>query len=114
MDRNSNVVSIEGFEEAEYFRGGYAIVKKDGLYGAVGKDLQLSIPIKYDKIEYIPTTGDFLVQSNKKYGIVSSEGSTKVSISYDSIELMDRDKNMYLVKRDGKYGVIDINENVED
>lgn len=68
---------------------------------------------KYDKIEYIPTTGDFLVQSNKKYGIVSSEGSTKVSISYDSIELMDRDKNMYLVKRDGKYGVIDINENVK-
>lgn len=85
--------------------------KKYGVFD-IDTDERL-LETKYDKIEYIPTTGDFLVQSNKKYGIVSSEGSTKVSISYDSIELMDRDKNMYLVKRDGKYGVIDINENVK-
>lgn len=85
--------------------------KKYGVFD-IDTDERL-LETKYDKIEYIPTTGDFLVQSNKKYGIVSSEGSTKVSISYDSIELMDRDKNMYLVKRDGKYGVIDINENIK-
>lgn len=85
--------------------------KKYGVFD-VNTDEKL-LETKYDKIEYIPTTGDFLVQSNKRYGIVSNAGATKINISYDSIELMDQDKNMYIVKKDGKYGVIDINENVK-
>ena len=122
LDTYKNSILDFGFSDvSSEFNDTKAILKSKAIvlndkkkYGVFDIDTdERLLETKYDKIEYIPTTGDFLVQSNKKYGIVSSEGSTKVSISYDSIELMDRDKNMYLVKRDGKYGVIDINENVK-
>lgn len=62
---------------------------------------------KYDSITYLPSIGDYIVESNKKFGILSSDGKTKIKIVYDSIELLDQDAKLYLVKRDNKYGVID-------
>ena len=47
--------------------------------------------------------------SNKKVGILSSIGELKVQLLYDSLELMDSDAGLYLAKRDGNFGVIDIN-----
>lgn len=68
---------------------------------------------KYDYIEYLPNSGDFLVQSNNKVGIISSNRETKVQILYDSLELIDSDSGLYLAKRDNKYGVIDSRGNIK-
>ena len=35
---------------------------------------------KYDNIEYLPNSGDFLVKSNNKVGIISKDKQTKVNI----------------------------------
>ena len=71
------------------------------------------IEAKYDYIEYLPNSGDFLVQSNNKVGIISAKRETKVQILYDSLELIDSDTNLYLAKRDNKYGVIDSKGNIK-
>lgn len=68
---------------------------------------------KYDYIEYLPNSGDFLVKSNNKVGIISSKKETKVQILYDSLELIDKDTGLYLAKRDNKYGVIDSKGNIK-
>lgn len=71
------------------------------------------IEAKYDYIEYLPNSGDFLVQSNNKVGIISGKRETKVQILYDSLELIDSDSGLYLAKRDNKYGVIDSRGNIK-
>ena len=77
---------------------------------ATGKEI---LEPKYENITYLPYTGDFLVQSNKKVGIISSSREIKVDLLYDSIELMDIDSGLYLVKKDGQSGVIDIKGNIK-
>lgn len=64
---------------------------------------------KYDEIEYLEHTKDFLVTSEQKKGIISSNKKTIVKLQYDDIELMDYDKKLYLVEVSGNYGIIDFN-----
>lgn len=88
----------------------FLVVKSEkGKYGVVTTKGEAVLEVKYDDIEYLPTTGDFLVKSNEKYGIVSKTKETKVQLIYDSIELMDSDSQLYVVSKDKKYGVIDFN-----
>ena len=67
---------------------------------------------KYSEIKYIPTTGDFLVQSNGKIGMVTNSGEEKIKMQYDSIELINQDLKLYVVKKDERYGVINQNEKI--
>lgn len=84
------------------------IAKSDkGKYGVITTSGETVLEAKYDDIEYLPTSGDFLVKSNGEYGIVSKTKETKVQLIYDSIELMDSDAQLYVVSKDNKYGVVD-------
>lgn len=100
------------------------VVKKDknkNIYGVIDTKGNIVLESKYDNITYLSnynnsnssTTGDFLVESNKKVGIVSKSKETKVQIIYDNIELMDSDAGLYVVKKDNKYGVIDLKGNIK-
>lgn len=82
-------------------------------YGVIKTDGTVLLEPKYDNITYLPHTGDFLVETNKKVGILTAERRTKVQIIYDSIELMDSDSGLYVAKKDNKYGVIDSNGNIK-
>lgn len=82
-------------------------------YGVIGVDGTVILEPKYDKITYLPNTGDFLVETNRKVGILSATKETKVQIIYDSIELMDSDAGLYVAKKDNKYGVIDMKGNIK-
>ena len=101
----------EDFEDKKAILKNLAIVTDNRDYGIFNVATEeIMLETKYDKISYIETTGDFLVESNDKIGIISDTGKTKVSISYDSIEVMDKDLKLYLVEKDNKYGVIDFSE----
>lgn len=89
------------------------VEKVKGQYGVINTEGTTILEAKYDNITYLPTTGDFLVGNNKKVGIMSANRETKVQIIYDSIELMDSDSGLYVVKRDNRYGVIDIRGNIK-
>lgn len=82
-------------------------------YGVIKTDGTVLLEPKYDNITYLPNTGDFLVETNKKVGILTAERRTKVQIIYDSIQLMDSDSGLYVAKKDNKYGVIDSNGNIK-
>lgn len=71
------------------------------------------IEAKYDYIEYLPHSGDFLVKSNNKTGIISAKKETKVQLLYDNLKLIDKDSGLYLAQRDNKYGVIDARGNIK-
>ena len=71
------------------------------------------IEAKYDNIEYLENTGDFLVTSNNKVGIISSKRETKVQLLYDSLELVDSDSGLFIAKKVNKYGIIDSKGNIK-
>lgn len=93
------------------------VVKKDkeqNKFGVIdATNGNAIIEAKYDKITYLPNSGEFKVESNKKVGIITKTKDTRVQLIYDSIELMDSDAGLYLVKRDDKYGVIDTRGNIK-
>ena len=91
------------------------VIVKDtkGQYGIFNVSTDTNVlEAKYDSIEYIPMSGDFLVESNDKIGIVSSEGKERIKVQYSSIELINQELKLYVVKKDEKIGVIDENESV--
>ena len=88
------------------------VVTDDKYYGVINAtDGTEILECKYDEIRYQESTGDFIVCSDDKYGIIGTDKKTKVTISYDSIELMDYDAGLYLVSRNNRYGVINLNGN---
>ena len=82
-------------------------------YGVIDVKGNTIIEAKYDYIEYLPNSGDFLVKSNNKVGIISAKRETKIQILYDSLELIDSSSGLYLAKKDNKYGVIDAKGNIK-
>ncbi len=71
-------------------------------YGVIDVKGNTIIEAKYDYIEYLPNSGDFLVKSNNKVGIISAKRETKIQILYDSLELIDSNtldvKEEYITK----------------
>lgn len=87
---------------------GMMVVGQNGKVGVVTTSTRENVlEVKYDNVEYLSATSDFLVTSNKKVGIISTNRETKVELTYDSIEKMDSKYNYYLVSKDKKYGVMD-------
>lgn len=86
---------------------------QDKTYAVIDIQGNVIIEPKYDYIEYLPNSGDFLVKSNNKVGIISTKRETKIQILYDSLELIDSDSGLYLAKKDNKYGVIDSKGNIK-
>ena len=86
---------------------------QDKIFAVIDVKGNAIIEPKYDNIEYLPYSGDFLVKSNNKVGIISAKRETKIPLSYDSLELIDSDTGLYLAKRDNKYGVLDSNGNTK-
>ena len=104
----------QDFNNQKIILEGKLIVKEDkskNKYGVIDAETGKAIlEAKYDDIEYVATSGDFIVTSNNKVGIISKTGDMKVQLLYDSLELMDSDAGLYLAKKEDKYGVIDKND----
>jgi hypothetical protein len=89
------------------------VINSKKQYGVIQVDGTVILEAKYDNITYLLNTGDFLVETGEKVGIMSSSKEIKVPIAYDSIKLMDSDLGLYVVSKDNKYGVIDVNGNIK-
>ena len=86
---------------------------QDKVYGVIDLKGNAIIEAKYDYIEYLPNSGDFLVKSNNKVGVISAKRETKIQLLYDSLELVDNDSGLYIAKKDNKYGIIDSRGNIK-
>lgn len=95
------------FDNQKTILDGKLIVKKT-KYGVIDADTgETIVEPKYDNIQYLPTTGDFIISNGKKMGLISKSGSMKVELLYDKLQLMDSDYGLYLTQNEGKYGFID-------
>ena len=106
-------VDFDNYENWKAIFENMLVIKADGMYAVLDlTDDSFVLEPKYDNIEYNEYSQDFLILSNKKQGIISKEGKTKINAIYDELTLMNRDANLYKMKRNDLYGVIDGNENV--
>lgn len=93
---------------------GMLVVKKDNTtMGVISTSGDMILETKYNNITYLPNIGDFLVEANKKVGVLTKDRATVIRLIYDSIELMDSDAELYLVKQEDKYGVINLNGEIK-
>ena len=110
----SNSLSQSGYTLTPNFKNqralsdGYAVVGKDKEYGVVdletGKEV---ISLKYDSVEYVQSIGEFIVSSNSNYGMQKpGSQTTTIKLEYESIDLLNAEKKLYIVGKNGKYGVI--------
>ena len=104
--------SSEDFNNKKAVLEGMLIVEKENSNNTKYAVLDLSsgnliLEPKYEQIEYLVHTNDFLVTSEEKKGIISNQKRTIVKLQYDDIELMDYHKRLYLVKNSNAYGIID-------
>lgn len=82
--------------------------KRVGVLDVSEGQAKVLLEDKYEEIDYLQHTNDFLITSDGgKKGIISSNKKTKVKPQYDDIELMDFDSKLYIVEKSGKYGIID-------
>lgn len=89
------------------------IIQDDKKYGVINVETGKTVlEAKYEEIEYLPATTDFIVKSNGKYGIVKKDATVKVRTIYDEIKTMDNKNGLYLVKQNNSYGVINIDGDV--
>ena len=113
LDNNYAKISEEFNDQKAIFEERLVVVDTEEQMGVIDLDGKAVIESKYDKVQYIPQTGDFLAESNGKVGIISKDGAMKVQLMYDSLQLMDRDAGLYVAEREDKYGIIDIKGNTK-
>lgn len=66
---------------------------------------------KYDKITYIPDSQSFLVESDGKVGLFTKDGEQRIGLIYEEIISIGKNSNLYVVKSNNLYGVVDVNKN---
>lgn len=85
------------------------LVVGDGTnYGVVSlNDGNEIISLKYEEITYRQNTMEFFVMAEESVGIIDKNGETIIKpTEYDSITNFDAEKELYLVSKDDKYGII--------
>ena len=116
---SSNFATKHEYEEmSEEFNNQKAILyglivckKPTGKYGVLDINGNEVISPKYNKIEFIEYTQEFIVtNSQNKVGIIYKDGGNKIEVAYDEIKVLDKNLSLYVVKNNDKYGVIDDKE----
>ena len=110
----------EDFTNQKAVLGGWIIAetgkdksnKKVAVLSVENGELQTLLEPKYEDIDYLERTQDFLITAGGKKGIITNTKTTKVKPVYDDIKLMDYDKKLYVVKSTDRYGIIDFNGKV--
>lgn len=86
---------------------GYVIVKANGKYGVISLSGKEIIGNKYNSIEFIEYTKQFIVSNNSnKFGVIDLNGATIINLQFDNIKIANFEPLLYQVKRVNEYGVL--------
>ncbi len=105
----TNVDSIsDNFNNKKAILYDMLVVKSGNKYGVTALDgVTTKIGTKYDEMEFIENTQEFLVKANDRYGIITKDGVVKIGINYSKIELLDNANGLYYaVNASNKKGVL--------
>ncbi|MFT4660702.1 MAG: hypothetical protein ACI8XB_000970 [Patiriisocius sp.] len=88
-------------------------VKQGSAFGLLSKSGELLLPLEYDWIGLINGKKPILLQKDEKIGYLNNANEIVIPISYDldknNARLHDFNGDFTRVKKNGKYGVIDMN-----
>lgn len=100
------VINDDGHEQSDFIYDYISsidenciLVKNNNLYGIVGRNGQMILPLEYDKIHHIYGHELLEVKKNSRVGIINKEGEVILPIKYDEISVY---KDAYIVVCDGK------------
>lgn len=85
------------------------VVGNSGLYGVIdlAQGNKEILSVKYENLEFIQNSQEFFMTADSTVGLLDREGKTIIKpMEYDEISILDEVKQLYLVKKDGKYGVL--------
>lgn len=94
---------------------GLVVVGNDNLYGVIdlaqkGKEI---LSVKYENLEFIQNSQEFFMSADSTVGLLDRNGKTIIKpMEYDEISVLDEVKQLYLVKKDDKYGVLNRNGDI--
>ena len=89
------------------------VQNSDGRFGVINGNGTEIIGTRYANIKFDEYNKEFTItNAYDKVGIDYIDGDTKINVNYDEIKSIHKDKGLYLVKSNEKYGVIDRNERI--
>jgi hypothetical protein len=94
------------FEYGQSFTGGLAPVKQNGKYGVINTSGKLIIPLEYKSIEALGDKYFFAIKNEKSHLLTSAGQTQLITDPYDLI--FPPTSGCLVVKKDEKYGVIDM------
>jgi len=95
----------EGFANEKAILDNIIIAKNsNGSYGVIKVNGDTILETKYDDIEYLKNTNEFLVTSNEKKGIISYDRKIVLNIEYDNITEVD--ENLYVITQNDNMGLV--------
>lgn len=106
---NLGYTNVSGtYENIRSIVYGLIVVGKNDDYGVIdannGEEI---LSIKYNDVEFIQNVKEFFVHGEDTVGLVDKTGKTIIKpTEYDDISILDELEQLYLVKKDGKYGVL--------
>ena len=105
LDSGYTETSQEFNDMKSIFESRLIVENDEKEMGVIDLDGNVIIEPKYEKISYIPETGDFYVVSNGKIGVISKNGDMRIQILYDSLNIIDVRGNLKLYIENDQIGI---------
>ena len=115
------IATTETFDEILEKNIRYFIVRKNNFYGIINQWGDIMDSIKYEKVRE-NSFGDYEIKADGKWGVMTIPltGMKRLALSvpceYDSIvetRNADREMDGYFIRKNGKWGKLDANYNIE-
>ncbi len=84
----------------------YHIQDLNGKYGAINTKGELVIPVMYDEFRDFRSNNNAIVKHKGKFGLVDLNNKITYPIDNEEIEQNSRDLAFYIIKKNGKVGII--------
>ena len=89
-DQSGQVVLPCQWENAGYFSGGRAVIKKDGKYGIIDPTGELITPCKWDWVQLCPD-GYAVVKAESNEGVLTRDGQSALPCEYCNLHYLGED-----------------------
>lgn len=96
------------YENVRAIPNNMLVVGNNNKYGVLSLESgELILTDKYDDIKYVQSEEKFYVYVDSKVGIIDAKGNTIISPKdYETIKVFDEERKLFLVQKDGKYGLL--------
>lgn len=119
INTNGDVLMPHWYRATKFLKeNGFSVVTRELGYGAESKAFidysgKIVNNTWYDEVKPFNKNGRALVSKNKKWGIIDHTGKYISKIEYDDIDNTSlRDGSLIAVKKDGRWGYVDLEGNI--